>query len=79
MAQVPQLVWSNPHATPHFTITARMLANLSEALIDRVKRGQFQAARGLVSLYALSPIAIGVVAGQMSRAGIPEEIVLSIV
>jgi len=77
--QRPQLIWNNPSPLPHFTVTARMLSHLSEAIIDRVSRGQLQTAQGLMSLYALSPIAAGIVATRLVRAGVPKEVVLSIV
>jgi hypothetical protein len=79
MAWSPQLVWNNPNPVPHFTLTARMLSHLSEAIITRVNDGELQSARGLMSLYALSPIEAGVVAERLFRAGVPEEVVLKIV
>jgi len=78
MAQCPQLVWNNPNPTPHFTITARMLTHLSEAIISRVNEGQLQNARGLMAMYPLSPIEAGIVADRMFRAGVPQEVVLQL-
>ena len=78
MTTSPQLVWNNPHPTPHFTITARMLTDLSKAIITRVHEGQIQNARGLMSLYPLSPIEAGIVADRMFRAGVSEEVVLQL-
>lgn len=79
MANSLQLVWNNPHPAPHFTVNARMLAELSDAVIARVKDDQLLTARGLMALYALSPIAVGVVAARLFRAGVPEDVVLKIV
>jgi hypothetical protein len=79
MAHGPQLVWNNPNPTPHFTITARMLTHLSEAIIDRVRDGELQNARGLMTMYPLSPIEAGIVADRMFRAGVPEEVVLQLI
>ena len=79
MANSLHLVWSNPHPAPHFTVTGRMLAQLSDAVIARVKDDQLLTARGLMSLYALSPIAVGVVAERLFRAGVPEDVILQIV
>lgn len=78
MAFCPQVVWSNPHPIPHFTMTARMLAHLSEAIISRVEEGHMETARGLMSLYTLSPIEAGIVADRLFRAGLPEETVLQL-
>lgn len=74
----PQLVWSNPNPTPHFTITARMLTDLSQAIITRVHEGQLQNARGLMALYPLSPIEAGIDADRMFRAGVSEDVVLQL-
>lgn len=79
MANGPQLVWQNPHPAPHFKLTGRMLTHLADAVAERLRGGQEQGAKALMSLYALSPIALGVVAGRLSRAGIPEDVVLRIV
>lgn len=78
MANGPHLVWNNPSPLPHFTVTARTLRHLSDAIVSRVKEGQFQAARGLMSLYALSPIAAGFVAERLFRAGVPKDEVMRI-
>lgn len=79
MAFSPRLVWNNPNPSPHFTLTARMLSHLSEAIITRVHDGQLQTARGLMALYALSPIEAGIVADRLVRAGVAKEDVLKIV
>lgn len=79
MAHGPHLVWNNPSPLPHFTVTAKMLNHLSAAVVSRIKGGQLPAARGLMSLYALSPIAAGIVADRLFRAGVPEDVVLKIV
>lgn len=73
------LIWNNPSAAPHASVSASTLRQLSEVLIGCVRRNEWQAARQLVSLYAPSPFGIAVIAGQMSRAGIAEESVLKIV
>ena len=78
MSFSPQVVWNNPHPVPHFTMTARMLTHLSEAIISRVEDGHLDTARGLMSLYALSPIEAGIVADRLFRAGVPEETVLQL-
>ena len=75
----PQVVWNNPNPTPHFTMTARMLTHLSDAIISRVEEGHLQTARGLMSLYSLSPIEAGIVADRLFRAGVPEETVLQLI
>ena len=79
MAFSPRVVWNNPNPAPHFTLTSRMLKHLADAIITRVGAGQLQAAKGLMSLYALSPIEAGVVAERLFRAGVPEDVVLKIV
>lgn len=79
MAFSPQVVWNNPNPTPHFTMTARMLTHLSDAIISRVEEGHLQTARGLMSLYSLSPIEAGIVADRLFRAGVPEETVLQLI
>lgn len=79
MANGLQLVWSNPHPAPHFTVTARMLAQLSDAVIARVNDDQLQSARGLISFYGLSPIASGVVAERLFRAGVSKDVILQLV
>ena len=79
MAFCPRVVWTNPHPTPHYTLTARMLKHLADAIVSRVRGGQLQAAKGLMSLYALSPIEAGVVADRLCRAGVPKDVVLEIV
>lgn len=75
----PQLVWNNPSPAPHEHLSAGLLRRLADTLIGCVRRGDWQLARQLLALYALSPFAIAVVASRMSRAGIPEEAVLKLV
>lgn len=74
-----QLVWNNPHPAPHERVSANVLRRLSDILIGCVQRGEWQAARQLISLYALSPFAIALVASRMSQAGIPEDAVLKLI
>lgn len=74
-----QLVWSNPGPARCHHVSAPLLRRLSDILIGCVRRGEWQAARQLVALYALSPIAIAVIAARMSRAGITEDNVLRLI
>ena len=79
MHQSLQLVWNNPNPAPRERLSAVLLSKLTEVLIGCMRRGEVQVARHLVAVYALSPFAIAVVAGRMSRAGIPEDAVLQLV
>lgn len=75
----PRLVWSNPAPQPHDALSPGLLRRLTDILIGCVRRGEWQAARQLVALYAPSPFAIALIAARMSRAGIPEDAVLKLV
>ena len=76
MARNLALVWANARNTSGLRITASMLVHLAEALVQQVRDEQWQAARGTMALYQLSPIALGVVAERMWKAGISEDAVL---
>jgi hypothetical protein len=73
MARSLALVSDNARSTMHFRVNVRMLKQLSDVLIEHVKRQQWQRARATLSLYHLSPIAVGVVAERMAKAGVSEE------
>jgi hypothetical protein len=73
MARSLALVSDNAHVTRHFRVTVRMLKQLSDVLVEHVKSQQWQRARATMSLHQLSPIALGVVAEQMAKAGVSED------
>lgn len=79
MCTAPQLVWSNPNPAPHARVNARLLGRLSDTLVGCVRRGKWRSARRLVAAYAPTPIALAVVAGRLSRAGISEDSVLRLI
>ena len=74
-----ELVWNNPAAAPHERVSANLLRRLADILAGCVQREEWQAARQLLQLYALSPFAIALVARRLSEAGIPEDAVLKLV
>lgn len=73
MARSLALVSDNANATRNFRVSVRILKELSDVLIEHVKRERWQRARATMSLYQLSPIALGIVAERMAKAGVSEE------
>ena len=74
-----KLVSDNPVFVSGARLNGRALHQLADMLTEEVRAGRYDLARFLASLHKLSPFAIAVVATWMTRAGLSEADILSIV